>query len=216
MGTLTLLVPLAVAGGMTFAERRFSLSGLRRNLRRVLRSTTSADATGFYEAVDRADPAGLGTVSQFDVKDPASKRKIVSLGLTLRDIFRLAANHDSICKEWITDYQITFELGYRYFVRELKRTGKLNDATVNTYLNILSQVPDSLIARKAGIQKAKLVSARAKKVLAFGGLSTKKGRKETERLDEALRAKSNLLNPGATADITASVLALVTLSGYRP
>jgi triphosphoribosyl-dephospho-CoA synthetase len=41
-------------------------------------------------------------------------------------------------------------------------------------------------------------------------------RREIERLDDELGRNGNLLNPGATADLTASVVALATLSGYRP
>jgi len=216
LGTLTLLVPLAVAAGMTLTHRTFSLPSLRRNLRRILRSTTAADAVALYEAVEHAKPAGLGTAPEFDVKDSSSKRKILRQGLTLFDIFRLAADWDSICREWVTNYKITFELGYPVLRKELAKNKDINEATVNTYLKILSEIPDTLIARKAGLEKAQWVSTRAKKALALGGLGSKNGRKEIERLDTELRMNSNILNPGTTADLSASVLALATLSGYKP
>jgi triphosphoribosyl-dephospho-CoA synthase len=214
LGTVMLLVPLAVAAGMAILDRR--LSRLRRNLRQVLRSTTTGDAIALYDAVAYAKPTGLGQVSDLDVRDSSSKRKIMHLGLNLLDIARLCAHRDSICLEWATGYKTTFELGYPYFRRELARTGNLNEATVNTYLKILSEMPDTLIARKAGIQKAEWVSNRARKALALGGLSTKSGQREIKRLDDELATKANLLNPGATADISASILALASLSGYRP
>jgi triphosphoribosyl-dephospho-CoA synthase len=216
LGTVMLFVPLAVAAGMTIALRRFSLSRLRRNLRQILMSTTATDAVALYEAVAYARPGGLGEVPELDVRDPASRRKILRLRLNLLDIARLAADRDSICREWATNYNTTFELGYPYFRKELARTGDLNEATVNTYLKILSEIPDTLIARKTTLQKARWVSNRARKALALGGFSTRTGRKEIERLDDELGTNGNLLNPGATADITASVLALATLSGYRP
>jgi triphosphoribosyl-dephospho-CoA synthase len=216
LGTVMLFVPLAVAAGMTIALGRFSLSRLRRNLRQILISTTATDAAALYEAVAYARPGGLGQVPELDVRDPASRKKIVRLGLNLLDIARLAADRDSICREWVTNYNTTFKLGYPYFSRELARTGDLNEAAVNTYLKILSEIPDTLIARKAGIQKARWVSNRAGRALALGGLSTRRGRKEIERLDDDLRSDAHLVNPGATADITASVLALATLSGYKP
>jgi triphosphoribosyl-dephospho-CoA synthase len=216
LGTVMLFIPLAVAAGLTFALRRFSLSRLRSNLRQILMATTATDAVALYDAIAYVRPGGLGQAPELDVKDPASRRRILRVGLNLLDIARLAADRDSICKEWVTGYQTTFELGYTYFKRELSRTGDFNETTVNTYLKILSEIPDTLIARKTTIQRARWVSDRAKKALALGGFSTRRGRKEIERLDDQLGKSANLLNPGATADITASVLALATLSGYRP
>ncbi len=216
LGTLTLLVPLAVAAGMTFTGRHLSRSRLRRNLRRVLRSTTVADSIAFYEAITYGKPGGLGRAPQLDALDPSSRRRILDERFTLLEIFRLAADWDSICREWTTDYKVTCELGYPYFSKELARTGDVNEATVNTYLKILSEIPDTLIARKADIDKARWTCNRAKKTLALGGASTKAGRREIELLDEELRMNRHLLNPGSTADITASVLALATLSGYKP
>jgi len=216
LGTVMLLVPLAVAAGITFTRRRFSLTQLRRETRRVLASTRPADAIALYETLALAKPGGLGTAPDLDVNDPSSRSKIRRLRLNLLDVARLAAEWDSICSEWVTGYRITFELGYPYFRKELARTGDLNKATVNTYLRILSEIPDTLIARKAGVWKAKWISKRARSVLASGGLSTKAGRVQIKRLDRQLAGNRNLLNPGATADISASVLALATLSGYRP
>jgi triphosphoribosyl-dephospho-CoA synthase len=216
LGTVMLFVPLAVASGLTFAQCSFSHSRLRRNLKQILMSTTAADAVALYDAIAYVRPGGLGEVPELDVKDPGSRRRIIRGGLNLLDIARLAAHRDSICKEWVTGYQTTFELGYTYFRRELSRTQDFNEATVNTYLKILSEIPDTLIARKATLQKARWVSSRARKALTLGGFRTWRGRKEIERLDDQLGKNSNLLNPGATADITASVLALATLSGYRP
>jgi triphosphoribosyl-dephospho-CoA synthase len=216
LGTVMLFVPLAVAGGMTISQPRFSLSRLRHNLKQILTSTTAKEAAALYQAVSYAKPGGLGEAPELDVEDPASRRKILRLGLNLLDIARLAADRDSISMEWATNYKTTFQLGYPYFKRELARTEDLNEATVDTYLKILSEIPDTLIARKTTIQKARWVSDRAKKALVLGGLSTRRGRKEVERLDHELGTNTNRLNPGATADLTASVLALATLSGYRP
>jgi triphosphoribosyl-dephospho-CoA synthase len=134
----------------------------------------------------------------------------------LLEVFRIAAGWDSICLEWTTRYSITFDLGYPYFKRQLSRTDDINGATVDTYLRILAEEPDTLIARKAGPRKARWASNRASRALALGGSKTMAGRKQIERLDDELRSNGNLLNPGATADLTAAVVALATLLGYRP
>lgn len=216
LGTLTLLVPLAVAAGMTCAQGRLQLHRLRRDLSRVLKSTTATDTVAFYEAVSRAKAGGLGEVPQLDLRSPSSKKEILRNEVGLINVFRLAADRDSICSEWITNYSTTFELGYPYFQKELSKTDDINVSTVNMYLRILSQKPDTLIARKAGMKKAEWVSNRSKEALVLGGAETNAGRMEIERLDDELGKNGNLLNPGATADLVACVVALATLSGYRP
>jgi triphosphoribosyl-dephospho-CoA synthase len=216
LGTLTLLVPLAVAAGMTFKKNRLSLHQLRLNLKRVLESTTAADTVAFYEAVTNVKPGGLGKAPQLDLRDPSSRTQIIRRKIRLLQVFRMAAGWDSICLEWTTNYSTTFDLGYPYFKEELSRTNDINSATVDTYLRILSEKPDTLIARKAGTQKAEWASNSAKKALALGGAKTITGRKQIERFDDELGINGNLLNPGATADLTASVVALATLSGYKP
>jgi len=216
LGTVTLLVPLAVAAAMTLTSKRYSLALLRDNLGHVLEATTVADAVAFYEAVGYAKPAGMGAVPYLDVKDRTSKGRIVRREHRLLEIFRLATNRDSICSEWATHYQITFDLGYPYFKSELTKTNDINKATVNTYLMILSKRPDTLIARKAGMQRAAWVSERARKALALGGATTSAGRREIDKLDEDLRIDGHILNPGSTADLSACVVAVAILSGYRP
>jgi len=216
LGTVTLLVPLAVAAGMTFTKKRLSLHRLRLNLKRILESTTAADTVAFYEAVARSKPGGLGRAPQLDLTDSSSRTQILRRKIGLLDVFRIAAGWDSICLEWTTAYSITFEFGYPYFKKQLSKTDDINGATVDTYLRILAERPDTLIARKAGVRKAKWASNRAKRALGLGGSRTIAGRKQVERLDDELRTNRNLLNPGATADLTAAVVALATLSGYRP
>jgi triphosphoribosyl-dephospho-CoA synthase len=215
LGTVTLLVPLAVAAGMTLTKR-LSLHRLRLNLKRVLESTTDADTVAFYEAVRSSKVGGLGKAPQLDLRDPSSRTEILRRKISLLDVFRIAAGWDSICLEWATDYSTTFDLGYPYFKQELSKTDDINQATVDTYLRILSAKPDTLIARKAGTRKARWASNRAKKALSLGGARTIAGRELIQSLDDELRIDGNQLNPGATADLTAAVVALATLSGYRP
>jgi len=89
-------------------------------------------------------------------------------------------------------------------------------AVVHAYLKILSERPDTFIARKVGKEKAEGVSCDAKAVLELGGLETEKGKKNLIAFDKKLRLSQNKCNPGTTADLTAASLALCTLSGYRP
>ena len=215
LGTVMLLVPIAVAAGMTPTGKNFNFKLLRENLRLAVESTTAEDAVRLYEAIDVAKPSGLGDAPDLDVTDPASKARLLEDDVSLFEVFRLAAGYDDICSEWVRNYPITFDLAYPYLTAQLERCD-LNMAVVHAFLKILSEYPDTFIARKAGVEKARVVSLEAKKVLELGGLETEAGRKSIRELDGRLREAGNLLNPGTTADLTAAALALCTLSGYRP
>ena len=217
LGTVMLLVPLAVAAGMTPTRKNliFDFSRLRKNLRLAVKSTTAEDAVHLYEAIDIAKPSGLNEAPDLDVTDPASKARLIEENVSLFEVFKLAAGYDDICSEWVHNYPITFDLAYPYLMAQLER-GDLDRAVIHTFLKILSEHPDTFIARKAGVEKAREVSSEAKKILELGGLETSEGRKSIVEFDRTLRESGNLLNPGTTADLTAAALALCTLSGYRP
>jgi triphosphoribosyl-dephospho-CoA synthase len=188
---------------------------LRENLRLAVESTTAEDAVHLYEAIEVAKPSGLGGAPDLDVTDPASKTRLLKENVTLYKVFKIAAGYDDICSEWVRNYPITFDLAYPYLTAQLER-GDLNTAVVHTFLKILSEHPDTFIARKAGVEKARQVSLEAKKILELGGLASAAGRKSIHEFDRRLREHGNLLNPGTTADLTAAALALCTLGGYRP
>lgn len=216
LGSIILLVPVAVAAGITLAEGEFSIHKLRRSIKSVVESTTSEDAVRVYEAINIAQPGGLGKAPKLDVTDAASRKKIIEDKVSLYEVFKISAPWDSISSEWVNDYRITFNIGYPFFTQQLEDTNDINAATVHTFLKILSEVPDTLIARKAGMSNAKEVSAQAKKVLEEGGLTTPEGRDRLLKFDAKLRDPAHQLNPGTTADITSAVLALAILNGYRP
>jgi triphosphoribosyl-dephospho-CoA synthase len=217
LGTVMLFVPIAVAAGMTQTKENFGFdfSRLRENLRLAVESTTAEDAVQLYEAIDVAKPSGLGGAPDLDVNDPVSKARILKENVSLYEVFKIAAGYDDVCAEWVNNYPITFDLAYPHLMQQLKHED-LNTAIVHTFLKILSEHPDTFIARKVGVEKAREISLDAKKILALGGLRTSKGRASVLEFDSKLRESGNQLNPGTTADLTAAALALCTLSGYRP
>ena len=216
LGSIVLLSPVAVAAGMVLAKEKFSISKLRENVKVVIESSTPMDAIDVYDAILIAKPGGLGKAPKLDVTDPASKQKILDDQVTLFEVFKIASEYDSIASEWVNNYPVTFDLGYPYFIQQLEETKDVNATTVHTFLKILSKVPDTFIARKVGLTKAKLVSAEARQVLEKGGLTTQSGRKMLLEFDKKLRDPAHELSPGTTADITEAVLAISILKGYRP
>jgi triphosphoribosyl-dephospho-CoA synthase len=217
LGTVMMFVPIAVAAGMTPAAGNFDFdfSRLRENLKLAVESTTAEDAVRLYEAVEVAKPSGLNKAPDLDVNDPSSKERILKENISLYQVFKIAAGYDDVCAEWVNNYPKTFDLAYPYLMKQLK-SRDLNTAIMHTFLKVLSEHPDTFIARKVGFEKAREISLNAKKVLELGGVETSKGREGILEFDRKLRESGNLLNPGTTADLTAAALALCTLSGYRP
>ena len=217
LGTIMLFAPISVAAGMSPTYKNYNLdfSVLRRNIDLVVKSTTAWDSVHLYEAVAIASPSGLNEAPDLDVTDPRSKERLIRENVTLFEVFKIASAYDDICAEWVNNYPVTFDLAYPYLMEQLK-SKPLNTAVVHTFLKILSEHPDTFIARKVGTEEAGLVSSDAKAVLELGGLETKEGKESLQQFGKKLRLSKNKLNPGTTADLTASALALCTLSGYRP
>jgi triphosphoribosyl-dephospho-CoA synthase len=217
LGTIMLFAPIAVAAGMTPTNKNylFNFSVLRKNIDLAVKSTTALDSVHLYEAVDIANPSGLNDAPDLDVTDPRSKERLIKENVTLYEVFKIASAYDDICAEWVHNYAVTFDLAYPYLMEQLK-SKPLNTAVVHTFLKILSEHPDTFIARKVGNEKAREISSDAKAVLELGGLETAKGKKSLKEFDMKLRLSQNKCNPGTTADLTAAALALCTLSGYRP
>jgi len=217
LGTVILLSPIAVAAGMSSDEKNvFDNAEIRKNLKQIVEATTPEDAVELYEAIRIADPSGLGKVSDLDVNSPDSNRKILDKKISLYQIFEIAAEYDRICSEWVNNYTITFDFSHPYLSEQIKKTNDVSRAIIQTFLKVLAEYPDTFIARKTSFEKAKKVSIKAAQILELGALETPVGKQSLGKFDEELRRKSNLLNPGTTADMIVAALALCVLNGYRP
>ena len=203
LGIVLLLAPLAKAAGLDHSDE------LRLAVSSVLRNLTVDDARLTYEAIRLASPAGMETVQQYDVQE-------TDVNITLREAMGQARDRDALAREYVTDFEITFEVGLTALQRILEQGAGISEAVVQTFLSILAQVPDTLIARKKGIEAAREVSGRAGQVLKRGGIFSKKGQTEIKRLDLALRDKGHTLNPGTTADLTAAVLFVYLVENDLP
>lgn len=201
LGMVLLLAPLAKAAGEGGPE------GLRSRVARVLGELTVEDARKVYQAIRLASPSGLGQVERHDVSHD-------DVAATLREAMGLAQGRDSVAREYVTDFEITFGLGYETLRRVWEEGHAFSDAIVQTFLTVLAQVPDTLIERKGGRAAAEAVSRRAGEVLAAGGCLSSRGREELVRFDRDLRDDSHRLNPGTTADlVAASIFVFLTEGG---
>ncbi len=228
LGISLLFIPLAVSAGICAAREE---EGLRRFFGEVVEATTSRDAVEFYEAVKITCPGGLGVVEGVeapDVFEEGAKSVILERGLTLYEVMMVASAWDMVAWEFVNELETAFDVGYPFLVQVYAETGDVNIAVVHTFLKLLSERPDTLIARKIGLRKtlnvveavklglreAEEYSLKARRVLELGGLKTEEGRRALKELDDELAGKG--LNPGSTADILAASLFIALLKGFKP
>jgi triphosphoribosyl-dephospho-CoA synthase len=198
LGIVLLLAPLARAAlgqGATLRER----------LAAVLANTTIDDATEVYAAIRRARPGGLGQSTAEDVSGAPT--------VTLREAMGLASERDAIAREYVSNFELTFEVGVPAVLAARRDGLAWTDAAVEAYLGLLEMVPDTHIARKLGVAEAEAVSRRAAEVRALGGTRAAAGRQALIDLDRELRDERNRRNPGTTADLTCAALFVVILEG---
>ncbi len=196
LGIVLLLAPLARAACSAGGS-------LRERLSSVLAATTVADAEDAYAAIRRARPGGLGRSTTEDVAEAPT--------VTLREAMRLAAGRDTVAREYVTDFAVTFDVGAPA-IRAARSAGLTwREATVEGFLAILAAEPDTHVARKLGTGEAERISARARGVVAAGGVRTEAGRAAIAGLDAELRDAKNARNPGTTADLTCGALYVVIL-----
>jgi triphosphoribosyl-dephospho-CoA synthase len=181
----------------------YSVRELRANLARVLNSLTVEDARNVYEAIRLANPGGMGKVTDHDIREEVQ--------VSLLEAMAAAAHRDSIAREYTSRFEITFQLGYPTLQRYFTETRDLEKSIVQTYLTLLSEIPDTLITRKQGSDVSQKVTTRAREVLQAGGIFSGVGRQKLQELDQFLRSQDNQLNPGTTADLTAVALFVIFL-----
>jgi triphosphoribosyl-dephospho-CoA synthase len=198
LGMVLLLAPLVKA-----CHGAIDLANVRDNLRAILKNLTIEDARLAYSAIRLTNPGGMGKVSESDVSEEPS--------VTLLQAMILAQDRDSIAREYATEFTITFEIGLPALKETMSKGADLSHAIVQAYLAILSRVPDTLIARKRGMDTAREVSMKARAVLNQGGIFTAKGQAAIREMDQHLRDLEHSLNPGTSADLTTAAIFLALL-----
>lgn len=207
LGIVLLLAPLARAACMARPADGAPITPhqLRAAVRAELAATTVDDARDVYRAIRLAAPGGLGRADTQDVAGEPTA--------TLLDTMRLAAERDGVAREYSSGFDTTFAIGAPALERARHEGLDWSDAVVETFLTLLAAAPDSHIARRGGLDAAARVWRQAGEVVAVGGVRTAGGRAAGAALDEALRGRGNLGNPGTTADLTAAAIFVVLLGG---
>jgi triphosphoribosyl-dephospho-CoA synthase len=189
LGMVLLLAPLAaVPEGVR----------LDRGIDAVLAATTVADAKLVFRAIRLAQPGGMGEVPDQDLsREPT---------MALRQVMAFASERDLIARQYVNGFQQVLDEA-QPALRDLLEKGRdLETAIVGAYLKILARHPDSLIARKAGTERALEVSRMAAGILDADWPDRDEGRRRCEAFDRWLRDPDRRLNPGTTADLIAAAL----------
>jgi len=193
LGTILLLAPLA---------RSAAAGPPREEISSVLNSTTIADAEAVYRAIHLAAAGGLGKAAEQDLATPPT--------VTLTEAMRLAEARDTIALQYATDFRLVFDWADRLseqcdeFNLDWERT------VVTLFIQLLTEVPDTLIARKRGRVIAEQVSRKAS---ALATLNPPADSAELAEFDRFLRSDGNALNPGTTADLIAAILFVAFAEG---
>ncbi len=199
-GSLVLMLPLCVAAGRC-AE---NMDRLEEELTEVLKETSVDDSLNFYAAFELAE-ARVANVDLFSLRNPAWHEELQSQGKILLDLMNLSQGHDLIAREWSSGYKRSFQIADRLAAKV--KTHGLSEGVVRTYLEALSEEPDSLVLAKFGAELAKEVSLRAKQALEDETLTSAR-KLDREFLDQDV-------NPGSTADLIGASLLISLLRGLR-
>jgi len=189
LGTVLLLVPLAMV------PRGQSLEA---GVVEVLAQLDAEDARLVYEAIRYAQPGSMGKVDEADVAGtpPAS----------LLHAMQLAADRDLVARQYTNGFAEIGDVILPALQSGVRSGWPLADTIVYAHLSLMSQYPDSLIARKCGAAVAEQAAHYARRVLAAGRPGDQAYHEEASDFDFWLRADGHSRNPGTTADLVTAGL----------
>ncbi|MDP8939020.1 MAG: triphosphoribosyl-dephospho-CoA synthase [Actinomycetota bacterium] len=131
---------------------------------------------------------------------------------TLRDAVRFASGRDPLAREYVQGYEITGQLARPALLSALSRAGSSRAALVQSYLEVLSEVPDLDVVERAGRREAEDVSRMAHGVLKAGGVFSGRGLQGVANLDGLLRDDPRLAPSATEPPVTAA--AFLTMLEY--
>ena len=193
LGIILLCAPLIQA------KLLINSTGLHANIYAALGGTNIADAQACFDAIQLANPAGLGSSSAHDVHQPAA--------CTLQQAMQQAADKDSIARQYTNNFADVFD-GVSFYQKALSQWQRPAWAATALYLHFLSSFLDSHIVRKQGETIAKLVQNEAIEHAAefSKNFNPKNYQSALLNFDAALKKRG--LNPGTSADLTVATLFL--------
>ena len=199
LGIVLLFAPLCVA-----IEQCNNIKQLRGKLSSVLENLSVEDAEYGFQAIRLAHAGGLGKEADQDISGTPT--------VTLLHAMEMAKDRDSIAAQYLNNYHEIFEIGLPKLTDSIICGETVEWATTFAYLYILSSTYDTLICRKQGEEIAKLVSIKAKHFTDKTNKNNMLSRLSPELAVWDKELKRDAINPGTTADLTATSLLLHAFS----
>jgi triphosphoribosyl-dephospho-CoA synthase len=211
LGIILLLAPLARAVQKDIGGPE----DLRANLKAVLQGLDYNDTIMYYKAINLAKPGGLLPVDKLDVTEPSTLEEIEKNKISVKDWMNVSKETNSVSFEYISDYKLTFELGLPYINGLLTRDPptRLDEAVLRTYLKFLTERLDSLVLGKFDMETAESVQADARNLLELYEASDPHAQAQTQEFHDKLTARN--INPGMSADLTASTIFTALMTGLK-
>ncbi|MEN2975470.1 MAG: triphosphoribosyl-dephospho-CoA synthase [Candidatus Caldarchaeales archaeon] len=212
LGSILLISPIASASAIS-KTRPISIETLKKYLALVLKGMDWRDTIYIFNTIRMVAPRGLGRIPFMDVLSKTTYEEIKRLRLRPTDALRPFIDREIVAYEWVKKYSKTM-YGASKLMKNIREMS-LRDALAQTFLQLLSKYPDTHILKRGGRSLAERISYLSSRVLELGGVNTREGLRRLEELDLLLR-KSWRMRPGATADLLASSITVVLLSGWTP
>ena len=188
LGTVLLLAPMASVPRQ---------NDIRQGVANFLEHCSAQDARQVYAAIRLAEPGGLGRVTQYDIASDVPDDLLTAMSA--------AAEHDLVARQYVNGFCEVLDVSVAGMVQEWELCGSLTQAIIHTHLRLMSEFPDSLIARKCGDKIAQESARHATSVLKKIQLKDEFWNAVAD-FDFWLRADGNRRNPGTTADLIAAGL----------
>ncbi|MCD7781954.1 MAG: triphosphoribosyl-dephospho-CoA synthase [Methanosphaera sp.] len=210
LGISMLLVPLAATFGALTHED--SITNLPSILTTMIKNSQVDDAVALVKAISLANAGGMeNKTSKYDVNNSNTLDDIRDNNINMYGLLEMSAKYDKISQELISGLPVIRKYGYPTYAKYM-RDYSTNDVTVAVFLEILANVPDTLISRKYDEDVAMQVSENAKMILEDTSIASSDRLEAIEAFDQILR--KNNYNPGTTADFTAASIYVGLVDKY--
>ncbi len=221
LGMLFLFSPIALAAGYLISETdgdydKIDLTKLPKIANNFLENTTPEDTVNIFSILYDLKSEIYPMSRSIGISLPESISQLLENEINLLDFYSQYKKQNLLFQELSNNYDLIFGYGLNAFNEAINEGASMVDSITHTYVTLLSLNPDSLVFRKYGRDEAFKVMQKAKNIMENGGFLTSKGRILTYELDKSLQSKSETINPGVTADLTATVTFIATLGGARP
>ncbi len=193
LGIVLLFAPLCKA-----VQEIDNIEQLPTELEKVLNNLSIQDAIDCYQGIRLADAGGLGKSEQQDINEEPI--------ITLKEAMFLAKDYDSIAAQYINNYQDIWQIGLPNLTSAINCGESVVWAGAFAYLKLLSRIPDTLICRKQGKECALDVQEKAGSLVNFSLKNNRLSNFESHVISWDNELKQEAINPGTTADLTATTL----------